>query len=302
MRLQGLLEAQLATALNPQQRRQLDFAEMLLQLGTGTFGPNCVLVEKLSPHISTVYLPIIPVLTSIQEVLAFVYPDGFQTENIWRRAVMACTNTEVDRWNESIQEMNPAVSRTFYATNEIAEIDDLKGVLRKMITPEVLQKYNVANIPPHELTLKVGDICLIVRTIQGTGRYLQLSTNTRVRILDFRTNYIRIQTLSDVASVINIPRILFKFRLPYGPSFYLLRKQYPLRLAYSMTINKSQGQEFAKAVVDTSTSNFAHGFSYVSASRVRDPSDFAFYNSSDSEDQVHIQNVVYHELLSALHE
>jgi hypothetical protein len=47
------------------------------------------------------------------------------------------------------------------------------------------------------------------------------------------------------------------------------RKQFPLRLAYSMTYNKSQGQEFEQALVDIRNPPFTHGHLYVSLSRVR---------------------------------
>ena len=159
-----------------------------------------------------------------------------------------------------------------------------------------MAKYDIPNVPPNQLTLKVGDICLIVRTIQGTGR-VQLSTNTRVKVLEFKAKTIRVETLSDFPIVVNIPRIYFRYPLPYGPSFYILRKQYPFRLAYSMTINKSQGQEFERAVLDIRTPSFAHGFCYVGTSRVRDPSHVAFFTTAE---EAHIHNVVYPELLEAL--
>ena len=45
---------------------------------------------------------------------------------------------------------------------------------------------------------------------------------------------------------IRIPRITFKFRLPYGQSYQLTRMQFPLRLAYAMTFNKSQSQLYKR--------------------------------------------------------
>ena len=43
--------------------------------------------------------------------------------------------------------------------------------------------------------------------------------------------------------------------------------QYPLRLAFAVTIHKSQGKTFEKAVIDVGRGTFAHGQMYVALSR-----------------------------------
>jgi hypothetical protein len=49
----------------------------------------------------------------------------------------------------------------------------------------------------------------------------------------------------------------------------VVRKQFPFRLAYAVTYNKSQGQTLDRAVVDVRNPVFAHGQMYTAISRVR---------------------------------
>lgn len=96
-----------------------------------------------------------------------------------------------------------------------------------------------------------------------------------------------------------LPRINFKFRLPFGESFQVMRTQFPLRLAYAMTYNKSQGQTLDKILLDIVTSPFAHGHLYVALSRVTLYSNIRVLCNEEEvfERAPTVKNITYSELI-----
>src|SRR5260370_37790140 len=78
--------------------------------------------------------------------------------------------------------------------------------------------------------------------------------------------------------------------------FKFIRCQFPIRLCFSMTINKSQGQTVKFVVLDLRSPAFTHGQFYVAVSRVTSVSNIkVIWNESDEEAKT--QNVVYEEVL-----
>eukprot|EP01036_Dinobryon_divergens_P041664 gene41664-55250_t len=120
-----------------------------------------------------------------------------------------------------------------------------------MLSSEMMNAFKSDKTPPHILKLCIGDICYLMRTL---GRKTNLATNQRVRILELRQFSIKVQTIEAnnfPGEVHFLPRIRFRFTLPYGQSYEITRTQFPLRLAYAVSINKSQGQQYEHILFDT---------------------------------------------------
>lgn len=76
-----------------------------------------------------------------------------------------------------------------------------------------------------------------------------------------------------------LPRIPM---IPNDTPFPFKRLQFPLRLAFAMTINKSQGQSLQICGLDLDNNCFSHGQLYVGCSRVGKPSDL-FIHAQDAK-------------------
>jgi ATP-dependent exoDNAse (exonuclease V) alpha subunit len=84
----------------------------------------------------------------------------------------------------------------------------------------------------------------------------------------------------------------------------MCRTQFPLRLAYCTTVNKSQGQEYDTVLIDLRKEPFAHGHLYVALSRVKYADKLTILINENQRritdvSDVHpmVDNIIYPELL-----
>jgi hypothetical protein len=172
--------------------------------------------------------------------LRYFYPQGFQSYKMHSKTIIAATNRQIDDWNSIVQKLNPNYAdeqthkclMSFSFDVLISAVDDPRDVISSMLTTEILNNFRNDKAPPHLLKLCVGDICYLMRTL---GRKTKL-VNKRVRVLEFEKVGIKVQTIENDNSpgkIHFIPRIRFRFTLPYGDSYEVTRTQLPLRLAYA---------------------------------------------------------------------
>jgi energy-coupling factor transporter ATP-binding protein EcfA2 len=138
---------------------------------------------------------------------------------------------------------------------------------------EISGEFGGRSYPADEaLELKIGARVMFLRNDtggEGAQRWVNGSVGTVVKIestvfveLDGERHEVR-------------PTVWEKFRYNYSPLTKALRKdvvaeftQFPLRLAWAVTVHKSQGKTYDRAIVDLGSRSFAPGQTYVALSRI----------------------------------
>jgi len=80
----------------------------------------------------------------------------------------------------------------------------------------------------------------------------------------------------------------------------LKRLQFPVRLAFAITINKSQGQSVEHVGINLQTSVFSHEQLYVSFSRYTSPLNISVLLSEQSQENRKTFNLVYKEVFNSI--
>ncbi len=244
----------------------------------------------------------IKALKTEEDVIQFAYPNGFDRDNMHKSCILATTNASVEEWNAKVQELNKSEDgHELKSWDTLDLVDDPYGHIERMITEQVMNDCNdPGNCPPHKLILKKDDICILMRAVDKEEKF---ATNTRVRIAHIKRNTVRIQSLQEPNKFFTLPRFVFKISLSIGKGYEMTRHQFPLRLAYSMSINKSQGQQYDRCPVDLRSMAFSHGHLNVALSRIRDPSNVAILVDElyyEPDDRMITVNVVYRDILQAI--
>ena len=124
-----------------------------------------------------------------------------------------------------------------------------------------------------------------------------LCNGTRLKITKlFEYNIeAEIVTGENLGKKVFIPRITLNTGEFSSLPFILYRKQFPITLAFCMTINKSQGQSFDYVGLYIKRPLFSHGQLYVALSRCRNPKNI--YIQNELENSSEIENIVWKEVL-----
>ncbi|XP_026450717.1 ATP-dependent DNA helicase PIF1-like [Papaver somniferum] len=162
---------------------------------------------------------------------------------------------------------------------------------------EFLNNLSPPGSPPFKLDLKVGCPIMLLRNLAPKEG---LCNGTILVVTRCGRHVIKAKIITGekAGEVVFIPRITFQ-PLASELNTQMERRQFPIRVAYAMTINKSQGQSVKNVGIYLRTQVFSHGQLYVALSRCTAARRITllFPNESNVSKDPLTKNVVYPEVL-----
>ena len=167
---------------------------------------------------------------------------------------------------------------------------------------EVLNRINASGIASHRLALKPGACIILIKNLNVKHGHCN---GTRYIIKEMTARLIKAEKLDGGPnSELLIPRIPMiskdtDFPVPFK------RLQFPVLLAYYLTLNRAQGQSLDRAGIYLPQSVFSHGHFYVGCSKCGDPDNvFMYADQSEFEHlkehledgKYYTRNIVYPEV------
>ncbi|PIN26452.1 DNA helicase PIF1/RRM3 [Handroanthus impetiginosus] len=214
------------------------------------------------------------------------------------RVILAPRNSDVDEINSIMQSILPGEVQKFYSVDTVCpgEVSDSEQAINP---PELLNSIKVSSISNHCLELKKGAPIMLLRNLNQS---LGLCKGTRLTILKMGQKVLeaRVITGSHMGEEVLIPRIVLTTNATqtFVP---MKRRQLPVKLAFAMTINKSQGQTLDSVGLYLPNPVFTHDQLYVALSRVTNPVGLKILICNKlGIPQNYTRNIVYPEVLAAV--
>lgn len=273
------------------------FSEWLLRVGEGRepmWGRDLIRIwpEMVLPS------------SGLNDLVEFVYPRLSYRYNeqgyLEARGILAGRNDEVDAINEHVLQTFPGEEVEYLSADSVDQGPE--GGDQELLPVEFLNSLKPGgSLPPHKLRLKIGVPIMLLRNLDPS-KGLCNGTRLICRGLQRRVIEAVVITGAHQGTRVFIPRITLSPATHELP-FTLKRLQFPVRLAFGMTINKSQGQTMSYVGLYLNSPVFCHGQLYVALSRVTSRNNIKVVVSENSfiteqgERYPAMRNVVYPEIL-----
>ncbi|XP_077985122.1 ATP-dependent DNA helicase PIF1-like [Glandiceps talaboti] len=173
--------------------------------------------------------------------------------NIGNRAILAATSDVGDNINSKVMDIFPSTdSETYYSADSVSDEQQAR-----LYPVEFLNSLTPSGVPPHKLHLKKHAPIMLIRNLSPSQGLL---SGTRLKIVSLGKHIIEaiITTGKHVGQSVFLPRVIITpsdSELPFD----LKGRQFPIRPAFALTINKAQGQTLEYIGLELTEPVFTYG-------------------------------------------
>jgi hypothetical protein len=280
---------------NMRAQQDPEFADFLLRVGDG----NEPFVQDDMIKIPDAFVIPWDGDESLGQLIASIFPrledNAFNSSYMVDRAIITPRNEDVDKLNEVVLNSFPGEDHIYYSYDKVEEDP------HNLYQQEFLNSIAPGGLPSHKLTLKLGAPIMLLRNIDPKSG---LCNGTRLICRQFFPNFIDAEILTGhfKGTRVFLPRIPLKPSESVKLPFSLIRRQFPVRLSFALTINKAQGQTIPNVGVFLPNHVFSHGQLYVALSRgVSIQTTKVLIRNSVVEEEAgaHTRNVVFKDVLTS---